>query len=77
MHSARLRNSAFEVDLDGADQQALVVEASTDLIHWVAMSNAPVGGQLADPEAGRFQQRFYRIVRDGGMLQQTTEIELK
>jgi hypothetical protein len=77
MHSARLRDGAFELELEGADQQSFVVEASTDLIHWIAMSNTPVGGQLADREAGRFQQRFYRVVRNGGIVDPATELGLK
>jgi hypothetical protein len=77
MHSARLSDGAFEINLEGADQQNYFIEASTDLVQWLPLQDVLAGGQLADREAGKFDQRFYRVVRIGGIPAQRIELETR
>ena len=76
MHSGRLRDGRFEVTLEGETPQDYVIEASTDLIDWVVMSDGHASGQLTDREAGMFKQRFYRVVRSGGIKPDSESLRL-
>ena len=57
---------AIKVNLSGAPSQVYVIEASTDLVHWTAISTntTDVSGTLTvtDPDAKNYSCRFYRSV---------------
>jgi hypothetical protein len=39
-----------------------VIEASTDLVHWVPVKTNTVPFTFEDPYAGQYNHRFYRVV---------------
>jgi hypothetical protein len=58
-------NGTIEVRLVGTPNTKYVIEASTDLVHWVPIStNSPATGlwSFSDPAASSFSQRFYRAL---------------
>jgi hypothetical protein len=65
VQAARLSNGQFELSLEANADQPYEVEASTDLIHWIALPQAIASPGLIDSEAGQFQHRFYRFIRSG------------
>jgi len=60
---AQLPDSSFQLSLSGASNFTYRVDASADLVNWVALTNLfNVSGamQFVDRSAPRFAQRFYR-----------------
>jgi hypothetical protein len=56
---------ADKLQLHGRPGEEYVVEASEDLVNWEELGTLVIGlegaADFADADAGRFQQRFYRI----------------
>ena len=48
--------------MTGASGIPHVIEASTDLVHWVSVETNVAPFTFTDPAAGQFSQRFYRSV---------------
>jgi hypothetical protein len=63
--------------LEGDPNQNYLIQASTDLIDWVTLSNALPGSGFIDSEAGNFKQRFYRLICSGDAPQGSGELDLK
>ena len=66
----RLTGGRFGCDLDGAAGRKLLVQASTDLKHWVTLracqlTNTPLG--FIDPESPLYPRRFYRLMGAEGV----------
>jgi hypothetical protein len=62
----RNADGRLEFELKAEEGQAMVIEASSDLKHWVPLMALPRGmglGQIRfkDPQAGQLDRRFYRI----------------
>ena len=58
-----LRTNGFGFNLAGVAGQNVVVESSTDLVNWTALSTNTLGNgplYFSDPASGNFPQRFYR-----------------
>jgi len=63
--SIRRTNNQFTLSLIGEPYDHYRIEASQDLIHWVAVTNLlPTNGPLPfiDPDAAFYSRRFYRSV---------------
>lgn len=61
-----LSNGVFTVLLSGPPNSTYVLQGSSDFINWVPVNtNVPASSpfQLADPQAGLYQYRFYRAVQ--------------
>ena len=61
------QEGVFEMTFDGAKDAMLKLEGSTDLVEWSNITNFNVGEEspvLIDPDAGTFDNRFYRVVPD-------------
>ena len=54
--------SRFAMKVAGVQGHKYVVEASTDLIHWVPMQTNTAPFTFVDAQAGQFSRRFYRSV---------------
>lgn len=52
----------FGFTLSGVTGGQYVVEASTDLVHWVALQTNTAPFQFIDSNASQFTRRFYRTV---------------
>jgi subtilisin family serine protease len=55
----------LQLRLHGNSLQIYRIEASTDLVHWTALAQragGPGAVTITDPQAGQFQQRYYRAV---------------
>jgi len=63
IHSPRLSNGRFEAGLESDLHRSYLIQASTDMVDWVELSDGLPSGELTDPEAGNFKQRFYRLMR--------------
>ena len=64
--SGYVTNGIFTLPLSGAPNMTYILQGSTNLIDWVALStNVPTGSPflLTDPNAGSFPQRFYRALQ--------------
>ncbi|HEX4646967.1 MAG TPA: S8 family serine peptidase, partial [Verrucomicrobiae bacterium] len=61
-----LRNGQFRMQLQGQSNQVYEIQVSTNLHDWTALAAKPASGSglvsFSDPQAGRFQWRFYRAV---------------
>jgi hypothetical protein len=61
-----LTNGEFQFSLTGQIGSNYVIEASTDLAHWISVSTNVITAAgfipVADPLATNFPQRFYRAV---------------
>ena len=77
IHSVRLSNGQFEGTLEGDPNQNYLIQASTDLINWVTISNSLPGRGLIDSEAGNFKQRFYRLIPSGNAPQENDDVDVK
>jgi len=54
----------FQFDINGVSNQVVVVEASTNLLHWTALTTNSLGAGLlpfSDPALGSISKRFYRV----------------
>jgi len=61
-----LSNGVFQVQFSAATGQTYVLQASTDFVHWTALTtNVPASSPfyLTDPGAANFHYRFYRVVQ--------------
>jgi hypothetical protein len=58
--------SRMQLELRGAPNQIYMVQASTTLMDWatigLCVTDANGGVTLADPEAGKYPARLYRVV---------------
>lgn len=61
--SARLTNGRFEVTLEIGPDENCLIQAPTNMTDWVDLSHTLTDDGLADCEADRFKQRFYRLIR--------------
>ena len=52
----------FAITITGATGQPYAVQASTDLVNWVALQTNTAPFIFTDTNAGQFSQRFYRAV---------------
>ena len=52
----------FSCQITGAAGQQYIVQASTDLVNWVSIQTNASPFVFVDPNAGSFQQRFYRTL---------------
>jgi len=52
----------YALTVAGATGHSYAVEASTDLVNWVAVQTNKAPFTYVDPDAGKFPQRFYRVV---------------
>ena len=77
IHSVGLNNGRFEGTLDGDPNQNYLIQASTDLIDWVTLSNGLPGSGLIDSEAGNFKQRFYRLIRTGNEPAENADVDVR
>jgi hypothetical protein len=64
LQNSRLEAGQFACDLDGEPGRKLLLQASTDLLHWVTLqacqlTNSPLG--YVDPESYLYPRRFYRL----------------
>lgn len=55
-------STQVQFQIDGVPGFTYMVEASTNLLDWVSLSTNIAPAVFSDPEAGHFQQRFYRVV---------------
>jgi len=55
-------NGQFALTVAGAAGHQYVVEASTDLVNWVPVGTNTAPFTLVDPDANKFDHRFYRSV---------------
>jgi hypothetical protein len=52
----------FHLDAMGTINKTNVIEASTDMVHWVALTNTTSGTvQLTDTNSSHMPMRFYRV----------------
>ena len=59
-----LAGGSFQLAIYGNIGSEYILQASTNLLNWVAISNftiVAVPTYIADPQAGAFQRRFYRV----------------
>jgi len=52
----------FALSIGGTVGRQYVVQASTDMVHWVSVATNRVPFTFMDPDAGKFPARFYRSV---------------
>jgi hypothetical protein len=52
----------FALTVAGTSGHQYVVEASTDMVHWVPVQTNAAPFTFVDTNAGKFQQRFYHTV---------------
>ena len=62
LKAAPLSNGSFGLSVAGGAGETYVVEASTDLIHWVPVATNTASFNFVDSQAGKYAQRFYRAV---------------
>ena len=58
-------NTVFELKLSGIAGKSYVLQVSTNLTDWLPLSTNTAPSNLfnlADPNAGNFQHRFYRVI---------------
>ena len=70
LQNVHLNAGQFAFDLDGDAGCKLLIQASTDLKHWVTLrgcqlTNSPLG--FVDPESHLHPQRFYRLMDAAGV----------
>lgn len=64
--SGSFSNGQFHIPLNAPDSETVLLEASTDMIHWSPVSTNAIGWStnnltdLVDTKAARFRSRFYR-----------------
>ena len=62
----RQTNGRLQIQIEGAANQAYLIEASTNLTDWQAVGLAKINEdgsfEFEDPEAPNHQSRFYRVV---------------
>jgi hypothetical protein len=72
MFATGFGSSQFGCTIRARPGQAVVIEASTNLLHWTAIqTNLTTGSGLiffTDPESGSFPRRFYRARLYAGTL---------
>lgn len=57
---AKVTDGVFGFMVNGASGTVYVVEASTNLVNWVAIATNAVPFAFSDPDSARYAQRFYR-----------------
>ncbi|MDB6033881.1 MAG: hypothetical protein JWM16_4219 [Verrucomicrobiales bacterium] len=63
MAPQRMSNGTFQMQFAGDANASVVVQASSDLIHWTNVSTNSAGQSIfLDLNAGAFPQRFYRAI---------------
>jgi hypothetical protein len=65
LNIAPLPKGGFGINVNGVAGRRYVIEASTDLVNWTAVTNIVSAGeaiQFLDREAANFTRRFYRVV---------------
>jgi hypothetical protein len=70
LQNCRLDAGQFGFDLDGQAGRKLLLQASSDLKHWVTLracqlTNSPLG--FIDPESHLYRKRFYRLMAAEGV----------
>jgi len=50
----------FTMKIASTTGDICVVEASTDLVHWIPVQTNTAPWTFVDPDTGKFSQRFYR-----------------
>jgi hypothetical protein len=58
----RAGSNQVQFQINGVAGFQYVVEASADLLSWVPVSTNTAPDLFSDPDAGNFNQRFYRVV---------------
>jgi hypothetical protein len=53
-------DGVFGFSVNGVTGNQYVIQASTDLIHWVPLTTNTVPFTFTDPDAAKYNQRFYR-----------------
>ena len=70
LQNCRLSAGQFAFDLSGEPGCKLLIQASTDLKHWVTLhgcylTNSPLG--FVDPESPLYPKRYYRLMDAAGV----------
>jgi DNA-binding beta-propeller fold protein YncE len=62
--SAGTGSQLFSFTVTGLQNRVVVVEASTDLVNWLAISTNTLSGPLtlSDAQSGNYPIRFYRVL---------------
>ncbi|HEX4645937.1 MAG TPA: hypothetical protein VH598_10040, partial [Verrucomicrobiae bacterium] len=71
-----LRNGQFRMQLQGQSNRVYEIQVSTNLRDWTALAAKPASSSglvsFSDPQAGRFQRRFYRAVLRNDLIADLT-----
>ena len=62
LNAAMHENNRLAFTVNGVAGYQYVVEASTDMVNWVPLETNTAPFSFSDPNAGRFDHRFYRSV---------------
>ena len=65
MEQPRCLGGQFNLNLVGEPGRTVVIEASTNLVNWMALATNLLGSDpipFTDPESSQFGQRFYRLL---------------
>jgi len=59
---AGFANGQFVFAVSGARNLQYIVQASTDLVHWIPVQTNTAPFTFVDTHTGQFSQRYYRAV---------------
>jgi large repetitive protein len=72
LSSPAISINPFQVQLRGQANNVYRIQASTDLIHWITVAIHQASGDgivnFTDPQAGNFNQRFYRALMASSLV---------